>query len=100
MINNNKDNVIESDDLITPSQIIINGLYQNSAEKNLNIQRKQLELESIEGDMLVDVAKSKKIIDFFQVKYGGKNSDFFDENFAIGLGINLPFFGEKRKIKK
>ena len=61
---------------------------------------KQLKLETIEGEMKLDVAKSKKIIDFVQVKYGGKNSNLFEEKFAIGMGINLPFFGNVREKKR
>jgi len=100
MIGNRKNNhYLKSDDVITPAQIIANAVIVKTPKDNLEIQLKQLKLETIEGEMKLDVAKSKKIIDFVQVKYGGKNSNLFEEKFAIGMGINLPFFGNVREKK-
>jgi hypothetical protein len=100
MIGNRKNNhYLKSDDIITPVQIIESALIVKTPKDNLEIQLKQLKLETIEGEMKLDVAKSKKIIDFVQVKYGGKNSNLFEEKFAIGMGINLPFFGNVREKK-
>lgn len=100
MIGNRKNNnYLKSDDFITPAQIIANAPIVNTLKDNLEIQLKQLKLETIESEMKLDVAKSKKIIDFVQVKYGGKNSNIFEEIFAVGMGINLPFFGNVREKK-
>jgi hypothetical protein len=91
--------VLNSTDLISPKQIITASLDVIASNPNLEIQLRQSKLETIDNEMILDVAKSKKIIDFVQAKYGGKNNDFFDENVAIGIGINLPFFGNTREKK-
>jgi len=88
---------LKSSDVITATQILATTLEENTSQDNLEIQLRQSKLTTIESEMELDVAKSKKIIDFVQAKYGGKNSVFFDENFAIGVGINLPFFGNTRE---
>lgn len=98
MTGNRKNNIyLNSANIITPAQIIASPLFIKATKDNLEIQLKQLQLKTIEGEMNLDVAKSKKVIDFIQLKYGGKNSELFDENFTIGLGINLPFFGNARR---
>lgn len=100
MVGNSKNNnQLNSDDIVTPEQIIENAFLLKAPKDNLEIELKKIKLETIEDEMNYDVAKSKKIIDFVQFKYGGKNSEFFDENFAIGMGINLPFFGNTKKIR-
>ena len=98
MVSENIDSVyLKSSDVVTPDQILATTAREKSSRDNLEIQLQQSKLETIEGEMRLDVAKSKKIIDFVQAKYGGKNSELFDENFAIGVGINLPFFGNARE---
>ncbi len=88
---------LKNNDLVTPGQILAIAAREKVSNDNLEIQLRQSKLETIEGEMGLDVAKSKKIIDFVQAKYGGKNSELFDENFAIGIGINIPFFGNARE---
>lgn len=89
---------LNSYDLITPNQMIANYIEINP-NSNLEIQLKQSELEILNNEMQLDVVKSKRIIDFVQAKYVDENSAFFDENFSISLGINLPFFGSTRTKK-
>lgn len=98
MVSERVDDVfLKSSDLVTPHQILATTIDEKALLNNLEIQIRQSKLETIAGEMSLDVAKSKKILDFVQAKYGGKNSDLFDENFAIGVGINLPFFGNTRE---
>lgn len=98
-LNNNDSNVnLKYDELIGPEQVANTSIGSIIPEPS-GVTLQKIKLETLESEMLLDKAKSNQIFDYFQAKYGGKNSELFDENFSIGLGINLPFFGNTRKIK-
>ena len=90
---------LSNHDLITPDQILAIPLDGVVSKDNLEIQLRQSKLEAIDGELSFDVAKSKKIIDFVQARYRSRDNGLFDEDFSIGVGINLPFFGNTREKK-
>ncbi len=59
----------------------------------------RLKMYTLKNEMDLSAAKSKQVLDYIQARYGGKKNDLFDENFSLGLGINLPFFGNTRSRK-
>jgi hypothetical protein len=67
--------------------------------QNLEITLQEIKLEIIDNEMKVEASKSKQVFDYFQARYGGQNSFLFDENFSLGMGINIPFFGNTRERK-
>ncbi|MBV1922411.1 MAG: hypothetical protein KUG68_00130, partial [Flavobacteriaceae bacterium] len=71
----------------------------SNVNENLAISLQKLKLNNLENEMKMEVAESKLVLDYVQAKYGGKRSFLFDENFSIGVGINIPFFGEARQKK-
>ncbi|MFT4698308.1 MAG: hypothetical protein ACI9SJ_001451 [Flavobacteriaceae bacterium] len=90
---------IITDDFITAQQIIETNLSDTNSNENLVISLQKLKLNNLENEMKMEVAESKLVLDYVQAKYGGKRSFLFDENFSIGIGINIPFFGEARQKK-
>jgi len=54
---------------------------------------------TLENEMELAAAKSKQILDYVQARYAAKKNDIFEESFSLGLGINLPFFGNTRSKK-
>lgn len=89
---------IQLTDIIKPQKIIEVSVNKNF-NFNLELSLQELKLGLIENEMRAEKAKNKQIIDYVQAKYGGRRSFLFDENFSIGLGINLPFFGNARQKK-
>lgn len=97
----NKKDFIKFDleDLIEPKQIINSSFIQSFIGEHLDISLQELKLNTIENQMQLENSKSKQIIEYVQTKYGGRRSFLFDENFSLGIGINLPFFGNARQKK-
>lgn len=90
---------IATNNLIAPQQIIDFNTQDSISSENLSIKLQNLKLNTLENEMELSVAKSNQFLDYVQAKYGGKNSFLFNENFSIGVGINLPFFGNSRVRK-
>ena len=86
-------------DLITPVEIIDKPIQDSISNEQLNITLQKLKLYVLENEMELTAAKSKQILEYVQARYGGKKNDLFDENFSLGFGINLPFFGDTRSRK-
>ena len=84
--------------LISPSQITQQPL-QSISDEPLLIKRQKLKLETLENENELGLAKSNQLLDYVQAKYGGSNDIFFNENFSIGIGLNIPFFGNNRQRK-
>ena len=62
---------------------------------HLKVDETELEIEKRKYDL--EEAKSKRLIEFFQVSY---DADEFNDNkkaFSVGLGIKLPFFGSDNR---
>ncbi len=87
------------EDLIGAKQICENAIDDPQDIEVLDVTLQKLKLSTLESEMKFDVASTKQLLDYVQAKYGGKNSFLFDENFSISVGINLPFFGNKRANK-
>jgi hypothetical protein len=90
---------IDTLDLINPQEIMTYSADTTNSGQNMEITLQEVKLDIIESEMKVESSKTKQVIDYFQARYGGKNSVFFDENFSLGMGINLPFFGNTRERK-
>jgi hypothetical protein len=90
---------INTEDLIDVQQIIETNISETNANDNLAISLEKLKLINLENEMKMEVAESKLVLDYVQAKYGGKRSFLFDENFSIGVGINIPFLGEAKQKK-
>lgn len=86
------------DDLIKPEQII-NWSVNSAIPESQRIKLQRLELLMIQDEMQLSKLKSEQIFDYFQAKYGGRNTIIFEEKFSLGMGLNIPFFGNSR-IKK
>jgi len=82
--------------LILPQQILAFTMEDTLANVGLAVGLKELKLSTLENEMQLSLAKEKQFFDYVQAKYGGKNSFLFNENFSLGVGINLPFFGNTR----
>jgi len=95
----NKDFSINTEDLIEPKEILDYSYDNSNLNESLKITLQKIKLNVIDNEMKVTASKSKQVFDYFQARYGGKRSFLFDENFSIGLGINLPFFGNTRERK-
>ena len=87
------------DGLISPSDINKISFQDTILTEPLNITLQKLRMHTIENEMDLNTAKSKQVIDYVQARYGGKKNDLFNENFSLGFGINLPFFGNTRSRK-
>ena len=90
---------INTEDLIEPQDITEYTYEENNPDDHLEIILQNIKLDVIDNEMKVESSKSKQVFDYFQARYGGKYSFLFNENFSIGLGINLPFFGNTRERK-
>ncbi len=99
-LNKGEDDSIEinSNDLIKPQQVAEVSISSLKTE-NLEVSLQKLKLKTLEREMRLSTARSNQIFDYFQAKYGGRNTVIFEEEFSLGLGINLPFFGNSRKNK-
>jgi len=95
----NSDFRIDTLDLIKPQEILDYSADTTNTTQNLEIILQEIKLDIIDNEMKVETSKSKQVFDYFQARYGGKNSVLFDQNFSLGMGINLPFFGNTRERK-
>lgn len=85
-------------DFIKPEQIIEIQSKQVFSENNIELSLQELKLNQIENQLQLETSKSKQLIDYFQTKYVGKNN-FLKENISLGIGVNLPFFGNSKRKK-
>jgi len=60
------------------------------SDTHVKLMKWQLNLEYTLREIDLEKAQDKKWIDFFQVKYGGRNSTEFRENFALGFATTIP----------
>ncbi len=84
---------------IQPQQIIDFSNNEVVLDKSTKVSLQQIKLDLLESQMQLETSKSKQVIDYVQTKYGGRNSFLFNENFSVGIGINLPFFGNNKQKK-
>ena len=90
---------INFENLIHPEQVMNFKVPDSIPHEYLFVSLQKLELNTIENEMKLSVAKSKQFLDFVQAKYIGKSENIFEDNLSLGLGINLPFFGAARQEK-
>jgi hypothetical protein len=90
---------LNTSNVIAPDTLVNTSIEVLSSKDNLEILLKESKLVTIQSELKLDVAESKTFIDFVQAEYRERDILFFNENFSIGFGINLPFFGNTRKIK-
>ena len=90
---------LDNNQLLQVEHILSHNQKDSLESDNLPIKLKKLKLNTLENEMRLNVAKSNQFLDYVQAKYGGKNSFLFNENFSIGLGFNLPFFGNSNEKK-
>ena len=69
---------------------IARGLRMDPSETHVKLMKWQLSMEHTLREIDLEKAQDKKWIDFFQVKYGGRNSAEFRENFALGFAATIP----------
>ncbi|MEP6647996.1 MAG: hypothetical protein ABJC12_12980 [Saprospiraceae bacterium] len=79
----------------TQVQLVVDQIPQVA---NLNpwVLEKQLKLEEAQAKYNVEKANSKKMLDFFQVRYSSRPNEILFREFSAGMGINLPFKGSSR----
>ena len=96
-----EDNAIDInfENLIHPEQVMNFKVPDSIPHEYLFVSLQKLNLNTIENEMKLSVAKSKQFLDFIQAKYIGKSENIFEDNLSLGLGINLPFFGTARQEK-
>ena len=90
---------INIENLIHPEQVMNFKVPDSIPYEYLFVTFQKLELNTIENEMKLSVAKSKQFLEFVQAKYIGKSENIFEDNLSLGLGINLPFFGTARQEK-
>jgi hypothetical protein len=90
---------INYDNIIIPEQVVNYSVPDSIPHEFLFITLQKLKLNTLDNEMNLSVAKSKQFLDFVQAKYIGKSDNLFEDNLSIGLGINLPFFGNARLEK-
>jgi|GEM_PF-5816419 len=90
---------LNTDNVMSPDTIANTSIELLNQKENFEILLKESQLMTIESKMKLDVAESKTFIDFVQAEYRERDVLFLNENISIGFGINLPFFGNARKIK-
>lgn len=56
----------------------------------------RLRNELLLADYQRELAAINNPLDFIQARYGGRNSDAFREEFAVGLGLRFPIKGDKK----
>jgi len=86
-------------DLINPKSVLQTSIKDTTFSDNISLRIKKLKLNTLEKEMKFETYQSRQVLDYVQAKYGGKKSILFNENFSIGIGINLPLFGNTR-LKK
>jgi len=86
-------------DLISAEQIIKMSSIASKTNEHLSISLQKIKMKTLESEMRLSVAKSNQLIDYFQAKYNSSKNFIFEENFSVGIGINLPFFGSTRQKK-
>ena len=69
---------------------IARGLRLDPSETHVKLMKWQLNLEYTLREIDLEKAQDKKWIDFLQLKYGGRNSTEFRENFSIGFATTIP----------
>jgi len=69
---------------------IARGLRMDPSDTHVKLMKWQLNLEHTLREIDLEKTQDKKWIDFFQVKYGGRNSPEFRENLSFGLGTTIP----------
>lgn len=82
-------------DFISIAEVL---LAIKSTEKSVFADENKLQLRQnlIQAEYEKERADIYNPIDFVQAKYGGRDDRFVREEFAIGLGIRLPFKGDKK----
>ena len=90
---------IETNNLISPEQIIDFPISDSVSYEYSFLSLQKLKMNTLENEMNLSIAKSRQLLDFVQAKYIGKSENLFEDNLSIGLGINLPFFGAARQDK-
>jgi len=83
---------IETKNLIKPNQVLEVVTQNTNQTENTEIKVQELKIQTLEREMQSKMYQKKQILDYVQVKYGGKKNFIFNENFSIGIGISLPFF--------
>lgn len=78
-------------DLINPWQIIEKSKTKNGNVQRLEVRLQKLELNILKSEMRLNQAKSNQLLDYVQAKYEGSNDFALQENFSVGIGINLSF---------
>jgi hypothetical protein len=86
-------------DLINPESVLQIKIKDTTFSDHIGLKIKKLKLNTLEKEMKLETCQSRQVLDYVQAKYGGKKSILFNENFSIGIGINLPLFGNTR-LKK
>jgi hypothetical protein len=86
-------------DLINPESVLQIKIKDTTFSDHIGLKIKKLKLNTLEKEMKLETCQSRQVLDYVQAKYGGKKSILFKENFSIGIGINLPLFGNTR-LKK
>jgi hypothetical protein len=95
------DNLVQFNlgDLISAEEIIKMPIVDSPAIEHLSVSLQKVKLNTLESEMHLSTVKSNQLINYFQAKYNSSKNVVFEENFSVGIGINLPFFGGTR-LKK
>lgn len=53
----------------------------------------QYEQELLSKELALEIAESKQIFDFAQIRYEGPRTDLFQERLSLGIGLRIPHSG-------
>ncbi|MGB5982902.1 MAG: hypothetical protein WBG46_12225 [Nonlabens sp.] len=87
---------IDTVGLITPEFIINYNPELAESTEQINILLKQNKIEALALESEMDIADTKNLLRYVEVEYQTRQDFIFNDVFSIGLGINLPFFGNAR----
>ncbi|MEP6794810.1 MAG: hypothetical protein ABJB16_10825 [Saprospiraceae bacterium] len=89
--------VLDTTSIIQPSQMEL-VIDQMPLVANLNplIIEKQSKIDALQASYNLEKASSKKMLDFFQLRYANRPNETLVREFSAGFGINLPFKGSSR----
>ncbi len=101
-MNDDNDFVIDTSNFISYSTMLLNYVETGSnLEKHPDIafRKSQMEERLIEYDL--EDAKTKRFLDYAQVRYAGRDNLNFGQEWSLGLGFRLPTKGsDKIRLKE
>ena len=68
----------------------------SSAEKNPNLTQQAAKIDLIQSDYNLEKAKTKKVIDYGQIRNSARNKDAIIREWSVGVGFLIPYRGSSK----